>query len=186
MENEIWKDIPDYEGLYQVSNYGNVRRLKKWVGNQHINQYIDCAPKQINAYTDSKGYKRVCLTFHNRSKHIRVHRLVAQAFIDNPNNLPEVNHKDENKFNNNVNNLEWCTHRYNNLYGTRVQRIRESNILSGKHRKSVVQCDMDGNIIKVWDSVTQVSETLKICISHISNCCHNKRKSAGGFMWKFE
>lgn len=183
---EIWKDVNGYDGIYQVSNYGNVRKLKTWVGNQYSSKYVDISPVPVNMYIDNKGYKRLCLSYNGKYTHVRLHRLVAQAFIPNPNNLPEVNHKDEDKFNNCVHNLEWCTHQYNTLYGTRVERIRLKNLELGSSRKGVVQYSLSGDIICEWNSLTEASKSLSISLSKISNCCHHKRKTAGGYIWKFK
>lgn len=126
--NEIWKDIYGYEGIYQVSNFGQVRRLCK-NDNRIIKQEIN------------RGYKRVCLSYKNVKKHFLVHRLVAFAFIPNPNNYPIINHKDENKLNNNVDNLEWCTHQYNlNYNGNRercVKTRKENYVMTDETRKKL-------------------------------------------------
>lgn len=115
--NEVWKDIENYEGIYQISNYGNVRSLdrlgyggRKLYGNR------------ISVYISDSGYPSVTLCKLAKHQKFYVHRLVANAFIPNPDNLPQVNHKDENKINNHVDNLEWCTHQYNNAYGTKGKR----------------------------------------------------------------
>ena len=103
---EIWKNIKDYEGLYQISNLGRVKRI--WKTKENI-----CTPIL------QKEYYYINLCKHQKSKRKLLHRLVAQAFIPNPDNLTEVNHKDEDKLNNRVENLEWCTSKYNSNYGTR-------------------------------------------------------------------
>lgn len=114
---EIWKDIEGYVGIYQVSNLGNVKRLR--------HEEFKCAQgyrvrkeMQLKPTKDEKGYLHVGLCKDGGQITRRVHRLVAEAFIDNPNELPEINHKDENKENNAVDNLEWCTSSYNNNYGS--------------------------------------------------------------------
>lgn len=112
---ECWRSVKCYEGLYDVSSYGNIRRLLK---NGKI--------KPIKLVTTQSGY--VVVTLCNKGQRVvAVHRLVAEAFIPNPDNLPQVNHKDEDKTNNNVENLEWCTSKYNNNYGTRCERISKAN-----------------------------------------------------------
>jgi hypothetical protein len=93
--------------------------------------------------------------------------------------LPQVNHKDENKENNNVNNLEWCTAKYNLEYGT--ARQRQANTIKQK----VEQYDLQGNLLKIWDGVIDASKSLKINEHNISSCCHNRRKTAGGYIWKY-
>ena len=109
---EIWKDIKGYEKLYQVSNLGNVRRIK-FINNRTQKDKI----KMLKLIKDKKGYLKINLWKNNKSKMFLVHRIVAETFILNPNNLPQVNHKDENKSNNCVENLEWCSQKYNNNYG---------------------------------------------------------------------
>ena len=124
MENiEIWKDIPEYEGLYQVSTFGRVKSLPR---NGAKGGILKSAKKK------QKNYLSVILSKNNKRKNILVHRLVALAFIPNPENLPYINHKDENPSNNYVNNLEWCTHEYNVNYGTRNERV--SKAMKGKPR----------------------------------------------------
>ena len=110
---EIWKDVVDFEGLYQVSNKGRIRSLK--YGKEKI----------LKLVRTHNGYLRICLIKNGEKKMCLVHRLVSQVFLPNPQNLPDVNHKNEDKTNNNVNNLEWCDKKYNSNYGTRNQRISE-------------------------------------------------------------
>lgn len=110
---EIWKDIKGYEGIYQVSNRGNVRSL-------HYNKLRILTP------LSKQGYYSVALSVNSKCKHFPIHRLVAEAFIPNPSNLPEINHKDEDGTNNSVDNLEWCTREYNNNYGSRNKRVSET------------------------------------------------------------
>ena len=121
---ETWIDIKGYEHKYQVSNIGRVRAL---------NYRRTGLTKLINI-RDNKGYAEVALWKNSSRKLYMVHRLVAEAFIPNPNNLPQVNHKDENKKNNQVDNLEWCTQAYNNIYGTRLERVRQSLNTAGWSR----------------------------------------------------
>jgi hypothetical protein len=110
---EIWKDIPGYEGSYQVSNYGRVKRLEHIAPNN-----IRLSEKISTQFKNQNGYMIVILSKNGEGKKFQVHRLVAQAFLPNPNNLPFVNHKDESRIHNNVENLEWCTAKYNSNYGT--------------------------------------------------------------------
>lgn len=120
---EIWKDVKNYEGLYQVSNLGNVKVLDRIVNSAiKNNTKVKRKGRMLKQYI-KQGYPQVTLTLNNKRKYCNVHRLVAEAFIPNPNNLPQINHIDENKLNNNVDNLEWCTAKYNCNYGTRNSRI---------------------------------------------------------------
>ena len=120
---EVWKDIVGYENLYQISNLGNVKSVEKYVNSclKH-NTKIKRKEKMLKQYNKS-GYLQVALSKNGIKMFFLVHRLVAQAFIPNPNNLPQINHKDENKQNNNINNLEWCDRKYNCNYGTRNSKI---------------------------------------------------------------
>lgn len=136
MVEEIWKDIEEYKGRYQVSNLGRVRSLDRIsVQHKHFGDVFRPIKGKIMSNTIGKrGYAYVHLCNENNARNNSIHRLVAQAFIPNPNNLPCINHKDENKTNNNVENLEWCTYSYNNSYGTHSERISLAN--KGKHRSA--------------------------------------------------
>lgn len=156
---EEWKDISGYEGLYEVSNLGRVRRNGKI----------------LKPLKDS-GYLRAHLSKNGIAKKVLIHRLVAFAFIPNPNNYPEINHKDEDKTNNTVENLEWCSREYNINYGTRNERVS----------KPVLQYDRLGNFIREWPSGLKAEEELGINNGNISSCCSGKVKTAGGFVWRFK
>ena len=159
--NEEWRWIKGYEGLYQVSNLGRVKSIYK---KEHL----------FKPYKNKKGYLIVCLTKNKKSKILRVHRLVAQAFLPNPHNYKEINHKDENKENNYLENLEWCDRKYNCNWGKRNKKIS----------KPVLQYDLHNNLIKTWDSIAQAQKELK-CYN-ISHCINNKRKTAGGYIWRYK
>lgn len=166
---EIFKDIKGYEGLYQVSNMGNVKSLNKRKG------------RILKPQKDSDGYLQVNLYKQGKLKHHKIHRLVAQAFIDNPNNYEEVNHRDEDKTNNNVTNLEWCTRLYNHNYGTINQRIAESNINHPKTSKQVL-CVETGLI---YPSTMEVQRQFGFRNVHISSACNGKLKKAYGYTWRY-
>ena len=137
--NEEWRPVPGYEGIYEVSDLGNVRSKR----------YGTLKPIPL-----PNGYLRVHLC-NKGSKRIKtVHRIVALAFLPNPNNYPCINHKDENRANNNVDNLEWCTYKHNNDYGTRRAKVLE--YWKPKMRR-VAQWDMNGNLIKVFPGVNQAA-----------------------------
>ena len=118
MKNKIWKDIPDYEGLYQVSNFGEVKSLPK-IRNVFSSNYI-AKERILKPALNDSGYKIVVLTKNKKSKSLRVHRLVALAFIPNLENKPQVNHKDGNKLNNHIDNLEWCTNSENEIHAYKL------------------------------------------------------------------
>lgn len=180
---EIWKDVEGYEGLYQVSNLGNVRGLDRVRrnGKSHSQQCFQKGKLLKPAIQKSVGYKFVVLSKQGKTKGFRVHRLVAKAFIPNPNNYPCINHKDENKTNNSVENLEWCTVRYNNMYGTKGLKTSIAN------SKKVNQYDLDGNLIKKWNSILSAEKNLEInrASVNISACCKNKIKTAYGYKWEY-
>lgn len=132
---EIWKDIVGYEGFYQVSNLGRVKSLDRYieVTNKRGTSYRrPIKGKLLSLNSADDDYISVALNKDNTSVFYSVHRLVAQAFIPNPDNLPMINHKDESRTNNCVDNLEWCTAKYNSNYGTRCERLSKS--LSGRIR----------------------------------------------------
>lgn len=180
---EEWRAIPQYDG-YEVSNLGNVRswwqQISRGIGNGKGTggRIIGTTFKIQKQHIDSDGY---CITSAtgNDGKHksLKVHRLVAMAFIPNPNGYPMVNHKDENKQNNNVSNLEWCDAKYNDNYGSRNKRM------ALPRRKTVAKYDLDGNYIETFESMSEA--TRRTGIKHIVCACNGKRKQAGGFQWRY-
>lgn len=168
---EIWKDVKGYEGRYQVSNLGRVKSLN----------YLQKGKEQILKATKIKGYLVVNLYKEGKAKIYTIHRLVAKTFIENPDNLPQVNHKDECKTNNIVDNLEWCSAKYNNNYGSRTQRCVDSNTNNPKFSKKVL-CVETGVI---YPSIMQVQRDLGFLHQHISYACSGKLKTAYGFHWKY-
>lgn len=122
MKKEIWKDIQGYEGLYQISNLGRIKSLERDIiySNGKIQHYKG---KILTPNSDKDDYKTIKLCKNGIIKRYLVHRLIAITFIPNPDNLPCVNHKDENKQNNNIENLEWCSVAYNNCYGSRLEKL---------------------------------------------------------------
>lgn len=167
--NEIWKPVKDYPN-YQISNLGRVKSLNyKRSGEEKI----------LKSCTDDNGYYQVSLSRNGKNKTCKIHRLVAEAFIPNPNNLPQVNHKDEDKNNNIPNNLEWCTAKYNSNYGTRITRMKD------KLKRVILQFTKDGKLIKKWDSIIDVQNELGIKQSNICKCLKGKINSIGGYQWKY-
>lgn len=163
---EIWKDIKGFEGLYQISNYGRVKSL---------NYRLTGKEQLMTQGTTHKGYKKVKFLDH---KKYFVHRLVAEAFIPNPDNLPQVNHKDEDKTNNHVVNLEWCTNKYNINYGNGI-------IKSCKKRcKKVYQYTLNGEFVKEWKS-TQECGRNGFKQGAIVRCCKGEIKTHKGYRWSY-
>lgn len=176
--NEIWRDIKGYEGHYQISNFGRVKSLSRTIvdaiGSRKSKEII--MKQKVNA----GGYLVVNLSKCGKYKTLFIHRLVAEAFVNNPYKLPQVNHKDENKFNNCEWNLEWCTPVYNSNYGTRNERTRRHKM------KRVEQYTKEGVFIKVWDSITTVQEETGMSLFNISMACTGKTKTAFGYIWKYK
>lgn len=171
-------------GLYEVSNFGRVRsverniirsdgRTRKWKSKI---LYLHHRKKR-HTYT----VITVGLSKHSRRVTHEVHRLVAEAFIDNPNDLPCVNHKDENPENNKLSNLEWCTRNYNYFYGTATER-RKNNQPS----KSVIQFDKNNYFLNKYSSIHEAERITGVKHYNIITVCKGKRKTAGGFIWKYE
>ena len=165
---EIWKDIKDYEGHYQVSNLGRVKSIKfgkEIILKQHINI--------------KGGYYYVCLLKNGKHKNYYVHRLVAEAFLPITDNLPQVNHKDENKLNNSVDNLEWCDAKYNINFGTCIERR------SKKTSKPVLQYTLDGKFVKEWKSTMECGRN-GYNQGNVAACCQGKLKKYKDFIWKYK
>ena len=166
---EIWIDIQEYEGLYQVSNYGNVRTLSyKKTG----------IVKNLNYRLDGGGYAKVALYKNGIAKQYSVHRLVAIHFIENPLNLREVNHIDGNKTNNHISNLEWVTAKSNSSHAV-ISKLR---ILP---TYKVLQYSLDHVLIKEWNSVYEICQTYSYDASVIYKSCEEKLKHAYGYIWKY-
>lgn len=177
---EIWKDIEGYEGFYRISNYGRIKSLERIV-----NTGLKAIRKQketILKLPIKRGYYQIRLCKNGKRKCYQVHRLVANAFIENPNNFPQVNHKDENKLNNIYTNLEWCSVSYNNTYGTRLDRVIKKN----KLRREVIKYDIDGNYIAEYLSVSEAARQNKTNPSCICSCCQGKIKTSKGYVYKYK
>lgn len=181
---EIWRPVQGYEGKYEVSNLGRVRTLSRQ-NRWNDSLYPLKKPLYNRAYEDKFGYSIVVLTKFKQRKTCLVHRLVALAFIPNPEGLPVINHKDENKRNNRVDNLEWCTIAYNNSYGTVKLRQRLSNI-NHPQKSTPVLCLKQGAVIAEYPSMSEAQRQTKAWQPHIMQCCQGKRKTAGGYGWRYK
>lgn len=184
-EKELWMPVPGYEGLYEVSNLGNVRSLFRF-------------KKQLKWNITRNGYATVQLFKQKQSKRVLVHRLVAMAFIQNPENHPQVNHINENKLDNSARNLEWVTAKENMNHGTRLQRQLKAIDYSTESRKQIARVNgrkackpvvqmRDGKVVARFNSAKQASIMTGLNHSHICECASGKRyKTVGGYNWKYE
>lgn len=175
---EEWRAVPGYEGLYEVSNCGRVRSLDGMVVTKR-GVRKNKAGVILRSVIGKKGYCVVGLGTGNRWY---VHRLVAVAFLPNPNNLPMVNHKDENRANNKVDNLEWCDNRYNLNYGSVKDKMRRHCSI----RKPVLQIDKEGNVVNEFESLSDASKCVGVHYQNITFCCKHNSRTAGGYKWKYK
>lgn len=176
---EIWKDIPGYEGLYQVSTMGNVRSLERYYtsGNGVVRKTGGLLTFKLNYH----GYFRVGLSKNGKTIYKFVHSLVAEVFIPNPFGFPQINHKNEVKTDNSVSNLEWCTAKYNSNYGHRTEKIMKT------HYRPVVQKTLDGKIVRIWENIIMAQEYVgnnrKSTV--ICGCLNGRKKTAYGYKWEY-
>ena len=184
-EKEVWKDIEGYEGYYQVSNLGQVRSLDRTIpfrgGEKKLEGMI--LKQKLN-----KGYNMVGISMGGKQKGKLTSRLVAKAFIDNPENKPEVNHIDENKQNNRVENLEWVTAKENANHGTRNQKvIKNLEWASEKQKTPVAMIDKTtGEVIQKFESINEAFRHLNIVVNGgISKACNGNQKTAYGYNWRY-
>ena len=180
---EEWKDIQGFEGLYQVSNQGRVKTLDRYLTASYGSKQFRKG-QIIKGVIMPNGYVAVGLWKNNKSKSQYIHRLVAKAFIANPNSFKEVNHKDEDKTNNCVSNLEWCDHLYNINYGTAKERISKSNLALQKGTK-VAQYKGD-KLIAIFANSIEASRKTGVDSSAIRKVCLGRKKfnTAGGYIWR--
>lgn len=181
--NEEWRDIKDYEGKYQVSNYGRVRSLDREIvykdGRKRFFKGIILKP-----LINKTGYYQISLLINKHENKCFIHRLVAFAFPEICGEWfegAEINHKDENPLNNIATNLEWCTSKYNINYGGHNKRMQLS--LS----KEIIQYSLDGCFLKKWESSEQAAKELNLSGSNIRKCCkiNNRYKTVGGYIWRY-
>lgn len=163
----VWKDIADYEGLYRISNQGDIYSYK-------FNRILKPAERG--------GYLRTTLTKDKKEKRYSIHRLVAENFLSNNENKPQVNHIDGNKKNNCVDNLEWVTNKEN------CNHAVKQNLFHKRKNKKILQFSMDGKFIKCWDALCDIEDELGLGKQNIWGVLNGKshRKQSHGFIWKYE
>lgn len=186
METEIWKDIPEYEGIYEISNFGRVKSLSILVNGKRISR---C--KILKNKNNGNGYLIVSLTKDGKPKNKYVHILVGKCFIPNPSNKPQINHKDGIKCNNNYSNLEWVTQSENNIHAYKSKlRFPSGACTPGSidpKRKAVCKMSLSGEIIEEYPSVYHAAKENGINSGRISVICNNdKMLIAKGFTYKFK
>lgn len=180
--NELWKDVDGYEGLYQISNYGNIRRILD------TNRSLD---RMLKIQHHSNGYQSIVLYKNNKGTNKLIHRLVAIAFIQNTNKCSEVNHIDGNKDNNHVDNLEWCTSSENkkHAYQTGLKKHWATGIYGGNNpkAKTVRMIDKKTNeLVRTFGSLVDARNFLGIkSSSGIVRCCKGELKSTKGYKWEY-
>lgn len=181
---EIWKDIPGYNGKYRVSNFGNVMSIN------YLNQGID---KLLSLKNHHSGYLivRLCSGKKENQKNRSVHSLVAEAFIPNPYNKKCVNHIDGNKKNNRVDNLEWVTHRENTQHAIRTglrdpHNNNHPNGADTPNSRAVMQYSKSGEYIRTWSCISDAARAIGIKPCMITNNASGRTKSAHGFIWKYQ
>jgi len=186
VSEEIWKDIPGFEGFYEISSFGRIKSFKK----NRDGEILKLTNKKGHYFSfvlQGKGKER---------KSARIHRLVAEAFIPNPDNLPEVNHKDGNKQNNMVDNLEWCTSSHNVQHSIRMHREQLNPMIYYNQHikpKPIIQLQKDGSFVNRFENSAEAEKATGVCQRNILQVANrtpfkpgHPRKSAGGFVWRFE
>ena len=180
---EIWKPISGYEGFYEVSNLGRIRSLER---------IVECSDGRKRKIKDrtlkgssySGGYSGVTLHKDGCAKFVNIHRIVAEAFVPNPLEKEEVNHKDENPSNNHASNLEWVTHKENLNFGTRTERARKA-IVEAQGR-AVRQLSIDGELVAEYESLSAAGNATGTHVANITKCAKGVYKTAGGYIWKYK
>ena len=182
MKNEEWRDVVGYEGLYQDSNQGRVKSLER--------TFIDKIGREryfkgriLKPAMDKGGYLRVGLCDGKKRKTFKLHRLVCEAFHENPDNKPQVNHINEIKTDNRASNLGWATARENSNFGTRNERIGKKSAITKS--KPIAQYTLNGKLLKVWPSLKEAKRGTGFSQGNVSQVANGKRKQAYGFIWKY-
>lgn len=178
-----WRDVKGFEGAYKVSDKGIIIALHKITNGRKLRMITPF--RKLKTFINFNGYYTVKFCMNSISETRPVHRVIAEAFIPNPQNLPIINHKDENKLNNAIENLEWCTIGYNTSYGTAPLR-RKLKVINGKCSKQICQYDLQSNFLKEYPSIAEIHRLGFKSTGLIIQCCKGLRESYKGFKWKYK
>lgn len=181
MENEIWKEIPGYEGLYEVSNYGQIRSIKRL---EKCGNKTRIRKERILKQSLRRGYLFVSLCKNGEKENVVIHRIVALLFIPNPENKPCIDHIDGDRANNHADNLRWVTAKENSNNYNAPNTYKGKKINKGG--KAVLQYDLEGNFIKEWVTTMEIQRQLNYHRSNISNCCNGLVKTAYNYIWRYK
>lgn len=187
MQREIWKDIEGYEGVYQISSLGKVKSLKRITRFKNNDRIRVEEERILKPQITHKGYHKIQLRKNGKTKGHFVHRLVAEAFIPNPENKSTVNHKDGDKLNNFVGNLEWMSNLENmrHAYQTGIRNNGDNAPVTLAKLKPVAQYTKGGTLVAEYRSIKEAVEKTGIGQSSISSCCAGRYKQAGGYIFKY-
>ena len=180
---EIWKDVVGFEGMYQVSESGKIYSTPRTDRMGRPQGGTIVTPK-----TNNRGYWQIRLNKDGITHYRLLHRVVAEAFIPNNRNFPQVNHIDENKSNNHFENLEWCTNLYNRHHGTGIKRMAKNHDykkLARINGKRVQQCKIDGSVVAIFYSVLEAQRQTGVHEANIRRCCYKQGRTAGGYKWEY-
>lgn len=177
-ETELWKDIQGYEGYYQVSNFGRIKSLSRFL-NYVDGQVRFMEGKIIQPRICVAGYALLNLHKDGKQLTVQVHRVVALHFLERTSFELIVHHIDEDRLNNKVENLEWVSRSFNTLYGDSPKKIANSK------KKSIIQLTLQNEVVKIWESAKEVEDTLGFNKGHLGEVCSGKHKTAYGYLWKF-
>ena len=174
---EVWRPVRDFEGLYEVSNLARVRSVSRWVQAGTTKRLAKSTI--LKSRPLPSGYLTVTLKDKGRTATVTIHRLVAEAFVPNPNNLQDVNHKDECKTNNLPENLEWCDRKYNINYGSGKYRK------TANYRKQIEQLTLDGQHVAYFESARYAARVTDYKQSRLWEALSGKRQTAYGYRWRY-
>ena len=188
MEQEIWKDIKGFEGIYQISSLGRVRSLDRWVNSKNESNKL-VKGRILTPVYDKDGYTMVTLSSHGEHLKCKVHRLVCSAFIPNPENKPQVDHINAIKNDNRVENLRWCTSKENSNNPITLEKLprywKDAFGNENPNSKTIIQFSLDGELVRKWDCIRDASNHTGANYTSISQVLNGKLKQAGGYFWKY-